>query len=753
MNEKVSYTAKDVENANTFAEYNNKVRILQKMMEKRPHLTSWLQIKVRNATNKDYYIPTALEQYCKIIDIELTEKLCKKLSCNPMKEQDKCVPNEKASYYYLGDDGSYDVQCQPSCFNTALKPVFNEDQSRAPDTPMLNWFQNECRVVNVGMLAFNEKPFYRSETVFEVRVNDMPTGFSRTVSDNQYGSGISHEPNPTYCRYYDREMAKDKSCEQTIWDQLIDAVLGSTLVNVIKSSVRKLETGKPFPMPDLKPLPTEMASEYLLDNWKNDINKEFEIPKLIEYTTPSSFKDDDVSSVDEPDNVVRPMIVPNAPLYSSTTNSKLQDDELDKDRIQLDELRHREEFNARNEEMSDFLKKIFASNRAKRDLLRLIRGQNSDYIDDDDIPEQSDDDDADKEVEETTSRMGDGAPLQLIIRNTAEERRKKLERENVDESEDRKKWYEYLKQIIIGLIDALGTNEFWESVGVSIAFDKLLDTIKKQSLKIVSKLTTALGQGALKLGGKVGINVLSAGVRGMTTKIVTTMVLRTAAKTAIMLAKMTAAAASVVGWVLLVGMFIDMMLSFWDPFNYNKMFPKEYPHDIMANAELALRQQVGKEKFEYTFDHLAYLLLTKDELTEIYLLGLIDRVVYLDALVVNSEGSRIDKGTLVEFDDSVKDVLTGASNEAIGTKYRFTDQTFDQDEEKFRARVKLNEYLTRASLTIGAIGGALLLYNYSFVGALLMLVLTVLLIITMLNLQYNFLTDPFANMYNRGQLI
>lgn len=286
----MALTQKDIDNSGKFAEANNKIRLLRAVHKKVPHLASHLKYTVRAATDDDYYVPQALQASSKVVEVEITEKLCKLLSCNPATEKDMCTPEMKASYYYVGDDG-WDIQCQPACFNTAAKQTFDDDTGlRSPDTPMLNFHDGKCRLVNSTMISYLEKTYYRSSTHYENRLNDMPTGFSRYVdTENPYGSGWQYKTNPTYCRYYDRHYESDGSCEMTFWEKVLDSFIGMSLINTVRSSIRMITNdGKPFDLPtDLPSLPAEIPAEFAsVEQWRSNVDESFVVPDLID-TTPN----------------------------------------------------------------------------------------------------------------------------------------------------------------------------------------------------------------------------------------------------------------------------------------------------------------------------------------------------------------------------------------------------------------------------------------------------------------------------------
>ncbi|XP_026819560.1 uncharacterized protein LOC113558287 [Rhopalosiphum maidis] len=279
----VSFTQKDLFNAERFARHNYLVRLLELMLKKRPHLTSYLIVTDRPATDLDYYIPPTLADKCRVLDVKIGPRLCAKLSCNRTTEHKPCTPDSEASYYWVGDD-SYDVQCQPACFNVKPNKTYETDGSRSVDMPRLNYHKNSCRIVPEVITAYLEKPFYRSQTKYETRVNDMPTGFSRVPNDRDYGCGFDYRNNAAYCAYYDRTLDASGDCSYEWWETGLDAVVGMSFINTVKSSIRKLNSTEIHKrLPDNLPeKPTKPRTEHTLTGWRADVNSDFVLPPLVD---------------------------------------------------------------------------------------------------------------------------------------------------------------------------------------------------------------------------------------------------------------------------------------------------------------------------------------------------------------------------------------------------------------------------------------------------------------------------------------
>lgn len=278
-----NHTQEDLVNASRFGDVNTQLRYIQLLNKKAPHITSWLQIKIRKATADDYFIPQTLEHACKVIDVQVSKDLCEQISCIPMKEKSKCDATEEASLYRLGDD-AFGVQCQPACFN--LTPNVTNVAKVNPDISASVWNDrtNKCAVLDISTINRLEKPYYRSDVKYEKRVNDMPTGFSRIRSQIAYGAGITYANNKTYCAYFDRIMTKERQCDLKPWEKALDFVVGMTLINTIKAEIRlgKNNQTVPFAEPEgLPPFPP-LDAKFKVANWKTHVNKDFKIPDFID---------------------------------------------------------------------------------------------------------------------------------------------------------------------------------------------------------------------------------------------------------------------------------------------------------------------------------------------------------------------------------------------------------------------------------------------------------------------------------------
>lgn len=630
----VSFTQVDLLNAEKFAKYNYQIRLLELMYKKRPHLVSYLELNDRAATDADFYIPPKLADKCRVLDVRIGSHLCKKLSCNKMMEREPCTPGLKASYYWLGDD-DYDVQCQPSCFNVQTTKTYQSDGSRNVDMPQLNYHKGSCRIVPDSVTSYLEKPFYRSSVRYERRVNDMPTGFSRVPNDRDYGCGFDYKNNATYCRYYDRTLNEDGECSYTWWEKGMDAMVGMSFINTVKSTIRQIDGTEVYRrLPDNLPfdkMPKELKPEHTLEGWRADIRDDFRIPPIMEII----------------------------------------------------------DVNAQDRE------------RIKREVL---------------ITRANDNDDS---LKNRSKRKTNGSSLPMSSSSSSSP-----PNDNKSFLSDAK---EKMKHLMESIIKMLQSSEFWTSLGISWVFDRSLNEVKRFSIKVLENIQSLLSRDLYRVVEKAFSKTILKGTLQSTARsVIVSTALRTAGKVAMMMAKMTVAAASVVGWLLIIVNVLDIIFALWDPYGYNNMFPKELPNDFMLNGEAALRKQFGMSVAEYKFENLVDVLVTEDELLKLQLTCMLEKAIYLDNLEVNSEGSVIDKRDIIIISNSdYNELYNDESSRALARRTRFDVGLYDEYNEDFVKRLRINKLLTNASFVLASISlitACLKLYVLAFFFVLLLLI-------------------------------
>lgn len=624
----VSYTKSDVANAQKFSTANVRIRLLQKLFDKAPHLTSHLKVNIKDATDNDYYRPAALMDVCKVVDVEITKPLCELMSCNPAREQAMCTPNDHASYYYLGTD-AFGIQCQPACFNVKEKKSFDPKGTVIPDTPMLIWHAEKCHYVTSPIVTLMEKPFFRSDIVYESLKNDMPTGFTRTINDDDiYGSGIGYENNEAYCNYYNLIMNDKKECVQTTGQQIVSFVAGQNVIKDIKSSIRKVFTGRAFPLPDNLPLkPESIPSQFTLSGWFSNVDDKFVVPPLI-------------------------------PIKMHTID------------------RNRHILHARHRREADYF-----------EYMASIGGET---------------------IKEITPFIWSEILLKLI------------------------------RSVIKSLVD--DPKKFEQIIGMTVT-PYILKQIQNLCLVIIEQLTDMLTRDfiAIAIEG-IGSTVLREAMRSVCLRATVGMAIRLGSRFAIFTAEILGAASSGIGWVMIGSLLIDFVLSFWDPFGYNNMYPAELPNHLIAESEQAFRKAAQSAVIDFTFEQFAATILTNDEILQCEIESLTDTLVYLNALVVNSEGSVIDKGDLVRptgTDAERKYVV----NKALAKRYHFNPEEYKKFNKVFMVHSKIVNALSSIAIGLGIAAITMFALNMTILTIILFICMLVVFMLAQYELQHNLVTD------------
>lgn len=643
----VTYTEADKAAAYEFSKANYYIRLIQEMSKVRPNIVSWLDVKIRDATQDDYFIPEPLIGRAKVITVNMTRKACEMVTCTPVRETKPCRKSDNASYYRTSES-TFDVQCQPACFNTAIKPTYDTTNAQVPDTPQLRWHSDACRIVNHSVDSWETKPRYRSDIQYETRLNDLPIGFRRIPDSNPFGSGVTYKNDRAYCGFYEKPYDEgEDTCVTSLLDKVVGAVLGSSLLQNLKGGIKAaINGGNPLELPDyVHALPNTRLPT--VNEWRGDVNRSFVVPELIDYTKTSSLrKKRDASAYEHP-------------------------------RVLL-ERRYR-----------------------------------------------------------ATASYSDGTGRILQLRSKRETTRTTNESSEPELTTGEKIWeglYEYLsdKENTLSVIHDFGPST-WLIVKTTIM--KLAEKLGPTFIKIITKIT-----------GSVGIRVIQTAVQSVASKIVTSSLFRIGAQVTLFLGRMLAAASTVVGWLLFVAFIFDLMFTFWDPFGYNNLFPPKLPQDTMYNGELALRQAFARPTADFEWEQLIKLLLSEDTIFVIGLESMTDQILYLDSLIVNSEGSVIDKGDRVSFDGLNPGKLEESNNAARAKQNHFTSAQFNLYNETFYRRARITKFLQKIGYAAMTIGGILLLIQLKLLAFLcLLFAITILCFGSLVSLNHD---DVIEFVYN-----
>lgn len=242
---------------------------------------------------------------------------------------------------------------------------------------------------------------------------------------------------------------------------------------------------------------------------------------------------------------------------------------------------------------------------------------------------------------------------------------------------------------------------------------------------LLKLVTTKLGNYLIKFSekmlAKVASVVFDRAMTSIITKVFCVLSFRMVGKILIALGRVIAQISSVVGIVLLIGSFLDIAFMFWDPFGYNKQFPEGYLEDLQNQLDASLREQLGTTKPYLNFDILCGLLLTDDEQMELAINDFLYIYDYLDALEVNSEGSRIDKGDDIEFDfDADTNAMDRDKSVANNLKIYTQDELYNY-EIQHNIRLKSIQTLNILGLIVSVTGFVILSFNFTEFGLFVIL--------------------------------
>ena len=700
----MSYTADVLLAAAKFANTNYVIEAVRKINEKAPQVASWLTVEILDATDDDYYRPEAIIDSCKVIKVDLSQKACDKISCNSMKEKAPCRPGDVATMYRVGG-AQFDVQCQPACFHLAGQEAYDDEGVRSPDMPMLKWNSKakKCRLVNSTTIAWQEKPYYRSETHYEKRMNDFPIGFSRANTNSDYGSGFSYELNKHYCGFFEKQFRRG-NCEYTVWEILLDSVIGMSLINTVKGAINEFSNGgRPFDDPTgMSPMPA-LDKTFTLDGWRADINPSFVLPELID-TTPKSVK--------------RTNLQPHQNLTKH-------------------DLRRSKETHPNNE-MSNFTRRLngLPPNPSIKIIKPRKNGGKRKLV----HPGKTTNQNSRKRFLSTEDN-----------RSFKKMKTSKDSGEKEEEEEEPRDWTDEMEAIFQGMIDSMINDpNFWVGMGFDIGTGLALEGLKKMLKKVIEKLGAKAGEVLMKTGGSLGLKVLGASLKSLTMKAVVSFALKLGAKLVTFLAKMLVSACNVVGWIMMVIMFVDIILMFCDPTGLNNEQNAAVP--IMYNdmGEQALRDALQASSLDYEFIYLKNVILTEEEDMVLTMNQLKDVIVYLDSLTVNSAGSRIDKGDEIDLNGSSND-YEGVINASMAKRSNFNSETFAEYNKTFLLRTQIQTALASVTAGLFLTSAVSLLFGLAIVAWVFITLAIVSATITILNIKSSVLPD-LVDKYNLNTL-
>lgn len=664
----MSYTNQDIDNSINYSNERIQLRLINIMFLKHPHLTSHMEYTIEPAdADVDYYYPASFAKYAIKVTTNIPAKMCEKLSCNSAKKDSTCTRYDNAGYFQVGDEpNAFERNCQPACYNLMTDPVYDEETGEEQVQMMrLDYNSRHGCIILPPALLWHEFPFYRSTEVYEQRLNDLPTGFNRAIDNPASYSGRNYEYNKSYCdAFYDKWSDEKTTCIISWYERVLYAVVGESIVKMVKSGIQTIQNGGSSDYPPLPvlPEPPEIEDDWLLAGWRSDIDEDFILP----------------------------------PIDFTFTTKKIHREKEITETLKLDQTIYQKKIN--------FIKILHRKQNRLSSSIRRRLEENYDLV----ILTPTE-----KQKIQSIKEYNKQPRKTILTYNDIHLVRKQ------DKSADDPSLTETIAAIIGGLVASMTTPEFWLDVGIGFMSDTILSQIKTISKKLANSIIPKLTNIILKTSTKVLSQVFTKSLMGTISQCASKIIIKTVSKVMIQLTKIMAEIASVVGIILAIITIFDLILTIWDPLGFNSKFDDDIIKSVTQQSDEGLRMQLETAIPSMTFELLSNLLLSTDDIINISVLSFNDIYAYLDALTINSEGSRIYKGFELDFSDVNNDELNNKS--IANTKIITQDDLYKYEKDH---AVRMRYYKTTSKLAFGCVTiGSLLLFLEIYVFAFLLFII------------------------------
>ena len=734
----MSYTIQDIENATQYANYRLKLRNIKTMYTKYPNVTSHMDYVIRKADpNTDYYFTPKFAHKAIVVTTDIPQKLCDKISCNNTKKDSTCTAEDETFYYRIGDKDDFEKACQPACYNLMDQPVYDQDSGlEKTHMPRLAYTQNYGCIIQPPALTWFEHPFYRSQERYEKRLNDLPLGFNLGQEDPYSYSGKRYEYNEMYCAsYFDKWDAVKKTCKVEVWEMILNAVVGESIIKLTKAGIETLNTGgkSTYPSTGLKD-PPPIEKEWLVTNWKTDIDPQFILPSL-DFTFDSIMDTEFVSSREgkvktrrmkrdlsniDPVSKARPPLTPYERKKSFLNQLKKREKSLSastRDKLEAhfseaissyETMPNSREiyFTPKEKAELDFFKKksdqrLMSSNAQE---VGLKSEPNLSFL---------------KNKKQNTNKVKEPSKKR-VKRNIMYEARDKEKEEEEEEEEEEIEEAVDIGNIMSGLLSSMTDEAFWRDIGIAISVDFCIDRIKSYATKAFDKLIPKLTQTILASSQKFFTKVLTKSIFATMANTVAKVIIKSASKVMLALARLTASAASVIGVVFAIISIFDIILTFWDPLGFNNKFDKSIMDEVMRESDKGLRMAMGTPVPIMTFDNLCSMMLSTDEIIENSVKTFADMYDYLESLEVNSEGTRLYKGKQITVGNV--DINQETLDRAIVKGKLYTPQEFYMYECDHSDRMNYFKLSNKYTLIMVGLGLTFMIMEIYLMGLIMMVI-------------------------------
>lgn len=270
-------TATDLKAAYQYSAQRAKLLKIQQLYKTHPHIASKLTYTITDADpDNDYYFKESFKHRAIMVDVVVTKDVCDAIKCIPWHTKGPCKVNDAARYYRIGETDKFDVSCAPACFNLKDKITYNESSEPETQIPTVEWnkYTSQCLFASPAK-TWMDFPITRDSARYTKRLNNFELGFDR-IDNPVYLNGYKYGYNQYYCDQFDTNL-KDGNCKEPFWMIFITATIGDALYKTMAASIRQITTGTDMKPSDL-PAPPAIEDEWLVANWKRNVNSNFVVP-------------------------------------------------------------------------------------------------------------------------------------------------------------------------------------------------------------------------------------------------------------------------------------------------------------------------------------------------------------------------------------------------------------------------------------------------------------------------------------------
>ncbi|MGI4814511.1 MAG: hypothetical protein ACRYGG_14430 [Janthinobacterium lividum] len=529
--QKVLPTLRDEENLSRYLLERKKLYDYNKFLLISPHIASHFIVKIRAATQEDYYFENKFRDSAIIVEILPSSKSCESSNCFPgYPRGQKCKTTTTPKPFKSGDD--IVIGCNPACHN-----LFSAPQNDKIQSPLVGYNKRleACLFKNLGYEMWGREDFYRAEKPTP-NITDIGTGFNmRGEMVNEEGYGIPlFDINKQYCDHFNLDFIegtnKFSKCDTSTGQDVGGFLFGSYIYalmgysgewiekqfgvgsNIISSELTDVETHTlPPPSVDIKA-------------WKSDTR-----PNSFLFKTSLLLSELGINANTKHmtwTNEFNPMgqLIEPALIYTIVPMEGFEDGKR-----------------------PDYLP------------LTIEYTKKLNYKDNLIPPEYK--------IGDTGFRTLKQPPPKFDKSLT----------DHVDKSNG---------DITSALIDSLFSFDTARQLYLGIVVDDFTQLLKQTIIKLIKRLAPVLFQSIetsiVKLSSRIALSV----VRTITVQIVAREIATIVTKALVTFAKLTAFALDAATWVFLISNIVDIFLTLWDPYNLNKRLnPDILKH--MAEATMA----------------------------------------------------------------------------------------------------------------------------------------------------------------------